>query len=675
MAQYAYDETGAVFNYFLLTILALVLLPTTYSWAFGGAKAVRTRDECDCDRCTAKQKRLAAAKRKEQSFVSTKLILLTLGWSLFAFVAYKASTTVVEETGLWDPYTILGLDHNADDAQIKSAKRKLTLKWHPDKNSDNQEEATTMTAEINKAWKTLTDEEARKNWDEWGHPDGKQSFQLGLALPRWLVEEGNSSKVLFVYTAMFMIMLPALVARWWSKAKHLNKDKILNPTMAKFYRELTATLGFEGLLELVCKADEFYTLITLDKNDAAALDELTAEVATVMAQQTTFTWKKKPAPKDAQTAMQQKVYLLMTSYLLRIAPPTSKLVEEQRLVAETSATLVGGLLQIAISRQWLSIALSVVDLSQMISQALYFHQSPLMQLPNINTTNVKHFRAKKSDVATIRDLIELDTAEQDAVLARFLTADDRQLTQRVAQQYPLLRITKAKFSVLGEPAIIPNAIVTLIVKLQLGTKSDLDADKKNGTSVANLDDPADEEEPKVNIWDAKKEPAPLAHVPYFPQEKRAVWWVYFGDMNQNRLITLGKVNDLVTEQTVRLQFQAPPRPGQWDFQVLVKSDSHIGCDALCELKLVVEPAEAAPLQEEDDDISDPEEDSIAGQMQSMRKPGGANGRKSARDSDSNSDEEESDEATPVKAVHKKKAQVTKSDEETYEDSDSSEEED
>lgn len=69
------------------------------------------------------------------------------------------------------------------------------------------------------------------------------------------------------------------------------------------------------------------------------------------------------------------------------------------------------------------------------------------------------------------------------------------------------------------------------------------------------------------------------------QDKRPVWWVYFGDMKQNRLITVGKVNDLINEKTVMLQFQAPPKTGQWAFQVFVKSDSHVGCDALCELKV------------------------------------------------------------------------------------------
>jgi translocation protein SEC63 len=54
----------------------------------------------------------------------------------------------------------------------------------------------------------LTDEDTRKNYEEYGHPDGKQSYSMGIALPKWLVEGSNSYITLAFYGLLFGIFLP-----------------------------------------------------------------------------------------------------------------------------------------------------------------------------------------------------------------------------------------------------------------------------------------------------------------------------------------------------------------------------------------------------------------------------------------------------------------------------------
>ncbi|KAJ3035523.1 secretory subunit [Rhizophlyctis rosea] len=624
MAQYQYDETGAIFNYFLLTILALVLVPMTYTKVFG-AKAKRDPNACKCANCQNKRKRIAALKTKDQPLISVKTIFLVLGWIFFALVAYKVATTVIEEPGPWDPYEIMGLTEDADAAAVKSAYRKLSKTLHPDavlnKSPEEQAEAARKYVDLAKAMKVLTDEEAKQRWIEHKNPDGPQALQLGLALPKWLVEESNSVWVLGLYTAVFMIALPTLVAQWWNNAKNMTKDKIMHQTMARFYRDMKENFTFKPLLELLAKSEEFHTLVTLDKSDTAALDNLADEVKTAMEEKTTdrYDKTKRGQAKDAATALAQKVSLLLNAHMLRIIPSDKKLAEEQAVIVERSTHLIGGMLQITQSRNWMSMTLQALDLAQGVTQALYFHQSPLLQLPFPDPSILKHFNTKKRQIQTIRDLLELPQEEQDSLL-RTLSDSDKENVLSVAKQYPLIKIVKKSFSVLGEPAIIPDSIVTLTVKLSLIAPEDLEKEKGQGPLEQNDNDPEDAEEPKKEWWAGSAGKVPDVHAPFYPAEKKPSWWVMMGDIRQNRLITAGKTNDLSpgNDATVRLQFQAPPRPGSWQFQIFVKSDSYLGCDGMTEVKLNVSPPEAAPLIEEDDDISEPEEDSIAGQMHAMR---------------------------------------------------------
>jgi len=66
-----------------------------------------------------------------------------------------------------DYYKTLGVERNANEAQIKSAYRKLARKYHPDVNPNNKD-AERQFKEINEAYQVLSDPEKRKKYDELG---------------------------------------------------------------------------------------------------------------------------------------------------------------------------------------------------------------------------------------------------------------------------------------------------------------------------------------------------------------------------------------------------------------------------------------------------------------------------------------------------------------------------
>ena len=67
-----------------------------------------------------------------------------------------------------DFYKILGIKKDATDAEIKKAYRKLALKWHPDKNPNNREEAEEKFKKINEAYSVLSDKNKRRQYDMGG---------------------------------------------------------------------------------------------------------------------------------------------------------------------------------------------------------------------------------------------------------------------------------------------------------------------------------------------------------------------------------------------------------------------------------------------------------------------------------------------------------------------------
>ena len=67
-----------------------------------------------------------------------------------------------------DYYEVLAVDRQASDQQIKSAYRKLALKFHPDRNPGNKE-AEEKFKEAAEAYAVLADAEKRSLYDRFGH--------------------------------------------------------------------------------------------------------------------------------------------------------------------------------------------------------------------------------------------------------------------------------------------------------------------------------------------------------------------------------------------------------------------------------------------------------------------------------------------------------------------------
>ncbi|GFP81498.1 Dnaj homolog subfamily b member 13 [Phtheirospermum japonicum] len=86
-----------------------------------------------------------------------------------------------------DYYNILKVDKSATEDDLKKAYRKLAMKWHPDKNPNNKNEAEAKFKQISEAYDVLSDPEKRQIYDQYGEeglkdmpPPGSTETQNGF---------------------------------------------------------------------------------------------------------------------------------------------------------------------------------------------------------------------------------------------------------------------------------------------------------------------------------------------------------------------------------------------------------------------------------------------------------------------------------------------------------------
>ncbi|XP_073329098.1 dnaJ homolog subfamily B member 2 isoform X2 [Pagrus major] len=86
-----------------------------------------------------------------------------------------------------DYYNVLGVSKTATEDDIKKAYRKLALKWHPDKNPDNKDEAEKKFKEVAEAYEVLSDKSKRDEYDRYGkdrtRPPGSSTSSFSSDFP------------------------------------------------------------------------------------------------------------------------------------------------------------------------------------------------------------------------------------------------------------------------------------------------------------------------------------------------------------------------------------------------------------------------------------------------------------------------------------------------------------
>lgn len=205
-----YDNSA--FYYFAMTLMCMYLIPATWHVVSEVGKAFIWGEGDTTARCEAEREKAAKikaettglARLQKRAFI-IHVVCLVLAWLVFAYFMYMVMSTE-GQVREYDPYSILGIEHGVSASEIKKAYRKLSLKYHPDKNIGNKE-AEEMFRRIAKAHEALTDEQSKENYEKYGNPDGRQqSLEVSIGLPKILLE--NPKVVLVLYLVAMVIVIP-----------------------------------------------------------------------------------------------------------------------------------------------------------------------------------------------------------------------------------------------------------------------------------------------------------------------------------------------------------------------------------------------------------------------------------------------------------------------------------
>lgn len=683
-SDYSYDDQAQFFPFFILTLTGLVTLPVTYSLLQSNKEDSHLAPRIKTDykiRHGDVVSSLRATQKRKQRKVKRALVAI-VGWALMGFMGYLIMTTEPVVNKIWNPYDILGISESFTEKQIKSHYKRLSVKFHPDKVRPDVSKNETMESlndnyvELTKAYQALTDEDVRNNYIQFGHPDGKQSFSIGIALPKFIVSDGNGKYIVLLYTGLLGVLLPYLVGSWWYGTKKRSKEGVLMESANNLFRQYDEDMDESGIIWALSAGKEYDNVLKGDLADSGLSkleSRITAEgEASPFA--AGFSVKDKERLEDLEGGVRRKVLGLLWAYLGRVELDDAALTKAKYDIAPIARALNQSFAAISLAFGNITPISGSFLANQHIVQALSPKASPLLQLPHFTPRIAAAVEGDSKTRMTVQQFMDLPDAQRRklAVGKGLLSEKEYSTCVSVGKQLPYLRVAKAFFKVTGERVIIPSSLVTLVIKGRF-----IPPGAENVPAINELDledvDPAEDDldalmgRKNKTIKGADGKPIsveeqsilpPLAFAPHYARDHTPKWYAFLSDSKQGKMavppFTFDRFDAPIFDeqgkptfnmQTLKAQFAAPPQAGHYTFVMHVICDSYVGFDTKMEVTLVVEEAAKAAEMDVADDISEPDEDSIAGQMHALKTgqaPQPKRRTQDESDDESGTDDEEDD---------------------------------
>ena len=230
-----------------------------------------------------------------------------------------------------------------------------------------------------------------------------------------------------------------------------------------------------------------------------------------------------------------KTNILLQAHLSRIQL-SAELQQDTESVVVKAVRLTQACVDVLSSNGWLSPAIAAMELSQMMTQAMWNKDSYLKQLPHFTSETISRCKGNEPPVEAVFDIMELEDDVRDKLLE--MNQDQMADVARFCNRYPNIEL---EYDVVNAKDLSSGKPVQIEVRLER-------EDEITGPVIA----------------------------PFFPTKREEGWWVIIGDPKNNSLLSIKRLT-LQQKAKFLLDFIAP-KPGRYSYVLYYMSDSYLGCD-------------------------------------------------------------------------------------------------
>ena len=289
-----------------------------------------------------------------------------------------------------------------------------------------------------------------------------------------------------------------------------------------------------------------------------------------------------------------KAYLLLQAHFSRLELPCSDYITDLKSVLDQSIRILMAMIDVAAMSGYLTTVLRLIQILQMISQAVWFDDASASFLPHVNSSVVQLLSKRLS--SDIPELIYISKKESYQVFSKHLRLllEEHQIIELfdVIQNLPLIEVSFV-ISQMEESESTDDDQGHVIKKRSFNVEAAFPnnsfRERKYYHFLPNCGYLLTLKLIRTQRLTKSGKVTEKAYAPMFPKPKDENWIVIVGDCDTQELIALKKIGPISSKnvQSVDLFFKTPETSARLIYTIFLLSDCYLGLDQQYELGLDV----------------------------------------------------------------------------------------